>query len=160
VTIQNPGEWGNSPELRATMAQSEFQAAQKSAAAAYLLCIFFGVFGVHRFYLGRNGSGLAMLLITVLTVGFGVIVTGIWALVDLFLIGGLLREVNQRILTGIWQRYGIGSGANSGAPIPGPMPIPGQIPGQTPIPGQTGIPGQIPITGQTQIPGQMGMPGE
>jgi hypothetical protein len=73
-----------------------------------------------------------MLLITLLTVGIGVIVTGIWALVDLFLIGGMLRETNQRILAGIWQRYGIGPGIVQAAQPPGQM----QMPGQAQIPGQ------------------------
>lgn len=48
---------------------------------AILLCFFVGVFGVHRFYAGKIGSGVAMLLFTVTFVG--VIVSGIWALVDL-----------------------------------------------------------------------------
>jgi hypothetical protein len=37
------------------------------------LAIFFGAFGLHRFYLKKNG--LKMLLITVLTLGLGVIIT-------------------------------------------------------------------------------------
>ena len=40
---------------------------------AYLLAIFLGTFGLHRFYLKKNG--LKMLLITVLTLGLGVIIT-------------------------------------------------------------------------------------
>lgn len=40
---------------------------------AYLLAIFLGAFGLHRFYLKKNG--LKMLLITVLTLGLGVIIT-------------------------------------------------------------------------------------
>lgn len=141
--------------MRATMAQSEFQAAQKSAGAAYLLCIFLGVFGVHRFYLGRTGSGLAMLLITLLTIGFGVIVTGIWALVDLFLIGGILREANQHILAGIWQRYGLGPANMPAVGRPGPAPVsgPAQIPGPTQLPGQAEMPGQTQAFGQTEMPG-------
>jgi TM2 domain-containing membrane protein YozV len=30
--------------------------------AALLLCIFLGVFGVHRFYVGKIGTGILMLL--------------------------------------------------------------------------------------------------
>ena len=47
---------------------------------AALLAFFLGVFGIHRFYLGRKGSGIAMLLLTITFVGMAV--TGIWALVD------------------------------------------------------------------------------
>ncbi|MCW7494691.1 TM2 domain-containing protein [Leptospira sp. 2 VSF19] len=44
----------------------------------FLLCFFLGVFGAHRFYVGKIGSGIAMLLT------FGG--CGIWALVDLIII--------------------------------------------------------------------------
>ena len=47
---------------------------------AALLAFFLGVFGVHRFYLGRIGSGIAMLLLTCTLAGL--LVTGIWAFVD------------------------------------------------------------------------------
>ena len=40
-----------------------------------ILCWFLGVFGVHRFYVGKTGSGVAQLI----TGG----VCGIWTLVDL-----------------------------------------------------------------------------
>ncbi len=45
---------------------------------AFLLCFFLGVFGAHRFYVGKVGSAIAMLL----TIGG----LGIWALVDLIMI--------------------------------------------------------------------------
>jgi TM2 domain-containing membrane protein YozV len=51
--------------------------------AALLLCWILGVFGVHRFYLGRVGTGILMLI----TLGG----LGIWYIIDLVLIiiGGL-----------------------------------------------------------------------
>lgn len=61
-----------------------------STGAAYLLCIFVGVIGAHRFYLGRTGSAIAMLLISLTFVGL--VVTAIWALIDLFLIPSMIRE--------------------------------------------------------------------
>lgn len=51
---------------------------QKDWLTALLLCLFVGVLGVHRFYTGRTGSGVAMLL----TLGG----CGIWTLVDLIMI--------------------------------------------------------------------------
>lgn len=52
-----------------------------------LVCLFLGVFGVHRFMLGRKKSAIAMLLLSL---------TGIssyWAFVDLILIAkGKLTE--------------------------------------------------------------------
>lgn len=51
---------------------------EKSWVAALLLCFFLGVLGVHRFYTGRIGTGIAMLLT------FGGF--GIWALIDFIII--------------------------------------------------------------------------
>lgn len=54
--------------------------ADRNKVVAALLAFFVGVFGVHRFYLGRIGSGVVMLILTCTFVG--VLVTGIWAFVD------------------------------------------------------------------------------
>lgn len=61
-----------------------------SIAVAYILLIFLGVLGAHRFYLGRTGSGIAMLLISLTIIGL--IATAIWAFIDLFLIPSMVRE--------------------------------------------------------------------
>jgi len=61
-----------------------------SAGVAYLLCLFLGAWGGHRFYLGHKGSAIAMLLIGLTFIGL--IITGIWAFIDLFLISGMIRE--------------------------------------------------------------------
>lgn len=67
---------------------------QKSVAAVWLLWLFLGGVGGHRFYLGRIGTGIAMLL----TLG-GI---GIWWIVDAFLIPGMLkanrRQVEKQVL--------------------------------------------------------------
>lgn len=51
---------------------------EKKRLPAYLLCISFGFFGVHRFYVGKIGTGIIWLLT------FGVL--GIGWLVDIIMI--------------------------------------------------------------------------
>lgn len=60
---------------------------------AYLLAIFLGTFGLHRFYLKKNG--LKMLLITVLTLGVGVIITYPILIMDLFKIPDWVKDCNN-----------------------------------------------------------------
>ena len=52
-----------------------------------MLCLFLGAFGVHRFYVGKVGTGLLQLLT------FGGL--GIWTLVDLImLVTGSFKDKN------------------------------------------------------------------
>ena len=51
---------------------------RKSRLVAVLLCFFLGVFGAHRFYLGKIGTGILMIF----TIGG----LGIWALIDLIIL--------------------------------------------------------------------------
>ncbi|MDB6453982.1 TM2 domain-containing protein [Falsirhodobacter sp. 20TX0035] len=72
----------------------------KSTAAAYLLWFFLGTFGVHRFYLGRLKTGLAMLvlmLLGVVTVGITSGIVLIWWVVDLFLVPGMITGDKNRL---------------------------------------------------------------
>jgi len=66
-------------------AELDFRRPQKDRLVALLLCIFLGIFGAHRFYLGKWKSGLVQLL----TLG----VYGVWTLVDLVLI--LLNKLSD-----------------------------------------------------------------
>ncbi len=50
--------------------------------AAGLLAIFLGSLGIHKFVLGYSKAGLIMLLVTVLTCGFGASVMGIIGVIE------------------------------------------------------------------------------
>lgn len=107
----NQGSSGLSNDARAMMA---FEAEKKSTGITYLLWFLLGGFGAHRFYLGRTGSVIAMLVIFILSWvltfvvigGLGFIVIGIWWIVDAFLIPGIAREHNQALM----RRLSAGSG--------------------------------------------------
>ena len=59
----------------------------KSGVTVLLLCLFLGTLGVHRFYVGKTGSGLGMLF----TLGG----LGVWTLVDFIMIlTGSFTDVN------------------------------------------------------------------
>ena len=61
----------------------------RARAVTFLLCLFVGYFGVHRFYVGKIGTGILMLL----TIGG----FGIWYVYDLILIlFGSFRDKERR----------------------------------------------------------------
>lgn len=69
----------------------------KSRTAALLLAFFLGAFGAHRFYVGRKGSAIAMLLISLTFIG--AIVTVIWAWIDIITIltGSFVDKFNYKL---------------------------------------------------------------
>jgi TM2 domain-containing membrane protein YozV len=91
------------------MAMMQYDANKKSTLVAYLLWFFFGWIGGHRFYLGRTMSAVGMMVLFGLSVllsfvfigfiGFGIL--AIWALVDAFLIPGMIAENNNTLINQI-----------------------------------------------------------
>lgn len=89
--------------LAGARAQMIYDANKKSAGVSYLLCLFFGGFGTHRFYLGYTGSAVDQLVLWFLswaTLFLAWIPLGIWLIVDLFLIHGMVRQKNMAIADG------------------------------------------------------------
>jgi TM2 domain-containing membrane protein YozV len=67
-------------------------ASPKSRLAAALLCWFIGFLGVHRFYVGKVGTGILMIV----TLGG----LGVWVLIDLIMIlVGSFRDKEERYLS-------------------------------------------------------------
>lgn len=65
---------------------------EKSWLATFLLCWFLGGFGIHRFYVGKVGSGILQLL----TLGG----LGIWTLVDwIIIICGNFKDGNGKVIS-------------------------------------------------------------
>lgn len=103
-----PPSYGHDPRQPSqdAVAMMRYDAAKRSALIAYLLWFFLGSFGVHRFYLGRVGSGLVMLAIfclswvmTLLLIGYlGLAFIALWWVVDAFLIPGMTAAYNLRVI--------------------------------------------------------------
>lgn len=70
------------------------QVSQKKRLVALLLCFFLGCLGVHRFYVGKIGTGVIMFLT------FGGL--GIWALIDFIVIAVCSFKDSEGKVVEIW----------------------------------------------------------
>lgn len=64
---------------------------------AFLLAFFFGMFGVHRFYVGQIGTGVVQLLFTLtLILSF---VTAIWVIIDwIIILSGAFKDKEGKLV--------------------------------------------------------------
>lgn len=98
MTRQN----GLSADTQALMA---FQSSKKSTLVAYLLWFFTGSVGGHRFYMGRPGTAVCQIILSVLglftSLRGGLLavallpILGIWLLIDAIRLGGLVTQHNN-----------------------------------------------------------------
>jgi len=62
----------------------EVKISPKLRLPAFLFAFFLGMFGIHRFYVGKTGSAIAQLILTITIIGM--LVSSIWVLVDWIMI--------------------------------------------------------------------------
>ena len=69
---------------------------EKNLAVAYFLLISCGFLGIHRFYLGKNISGILFIILSYLCLLFSpaIVLVGIWLIIDIFLLPALVKSVN------------------------------------------------------------------
>ena len=71
---------------------------KKSTTTAYLLWLFLGGLGAHRFYLGKPFSAIILLLCTLFISWWTLFLpTGLFLLIDLFLIPGMVRQHTEKL---------------------------------------------------------------
>jgi TM2 domain-containing membrane protein YozV len=105
AALQPSSRVSNDELARIMHAEAYSNSRRKEAAVAYVLLLFLGGFGAHRFYLGKTGSAVGLLcltlismLLTIVVIGFvGLLATAIWCFVDLFLVAGFVREYNESV---------------------------------------------------------------
>lgn len=84
IVMQN-GVGGESPNNRPRNLLPQ-ERSDKSMGMYVFLGIVFGFLGIHNFYIGRSSHGMAQLLITLLSGGMLLLVSWIWAGIDVFTI--------------------------------------------------------------------------
>jgi len=75
--------------------ESEVKNRGKNMVVAYVLWYFLGIFGAHRFYMGKTGTAVTQLILSITLVGL--VVTSIWWIVDAFLTHTWVKEHNGRL---------------------------------------------------------------
>ncbi|WP_208440445.1 TM2 domain-containing protein [Bartonella raoultii] len=77
---------------------TEGQSSQSKVTLA-IVCLFLGGLGIHRFMVGKTGTGVVMLLLTITLVG--AIISGFWAFIDFIVIlTGNFRDKDGHKITG------------------------------------------------------------
>jgi TM2 domain-containing membrane protein YozV len=88
--------------------EEELAISPKSRLATTLLAVFLGAYGAHRFYLGKIGSAVGMLILGiagsltwwVFGIGFvPLIIVGIWAFIDfIYAVTGRMKDKQGRLI--------------------------------------------------------------
>ncbi|WP_416831150.1 MAG: TM2 domain-containing protein [Erythrobacter sp.] len=77
-----------------------FEQNEKSKGRGYLLWLFLGWFGAHRFYAGKTKSAVVQMVLSLTVVGLAV--TFWWWLIDAFLVPDMINERNLKTIDMIY----------------------------------------------------------
>ena len=99
--IQPAGPLQSVP-ARGPQALPAYTTAPKSRILARVLTLIpiTGLLGIHNLYLGYSGKGIAQLLLTILSCGYGSLITWPWSLIEgiMILVGGIAKDGKGRQL--------------------------------------------------------------
>lgn len=95
--------------------ESEVKSLGKNMFVAYILWYFLGVVGGHRFYMGKIGTAVTQLILSLTVVGL--IVTGIWWIVDAFLVHTWVKQHNAEVENRVIDRIFYDRGRSPEYPI-------------------------------------------
>ncbi|KND50088.1 MAG: hypothetical protein AB203_03825 [Parcubacteria bacterium C7867-008] len=74
---------------------------KKSRLIALILVLVVGMFGAHRFYVGKIKTGIAQLILTLTF--FGAVISGIWVFIDLIIIAvGSFKDA-EGLEVSVWE---------------------------------------------------------
>ena len=76
------------------------EASPKLRLTALLLGIAFGIFGAHRFYVWKIGTGMVQLLLTLSIIGL--VVSSWWVIIDLIMVAAGTFEDKQGHPLTVW----------------------------------------------------------
>jgi TM2 domain-containing membrane protein YozV len=88
--------------------EKEMAVSPKSRLAVTLLAWFLGMFGAHRFYLGKTGTAVTMLVLGIVGLATSWLVVGffflgavwIWAIIDfVYAVAGLMKDKEGKLIT-------------------------------------------------------------
>ncbi|MEC2346788.1 Predicted membrane protein [Paenibacillus barengoltzii J12] len=95
--------------------ESEVKNQGKNMFVAYILWYFLGIVGGHRFYMKKIGTAVTQLILSLTVVGL--IVTGIWWIVDAFLVHTWVKQHNAEVENRIIDRIFYDRGRSPEFPI-------------------------------------------
>lgn len=94
--------------------ESEVKNQGKNMVVAYILWYFLGIFGGHRFYMGKTGTAITQLILSITVIGM--IATGIWWVVDAFLLHTWVKDRNRQIENDVMDSILISKSAHASTP--------------------------------------------